>query len=171
MAQFPPAYDYVMRFEDPEKTYASATDNNGAGVISGINQASFPSDFAFINSIIQPQRGPAIARFYDSRFWTPLMLGGLESQDVANRVMDAAVDMGPSTGVKLLQEAVNALHGGSVGVDGLMGPQTREATNARDPEALLAAFRTMRGDYYRQIVASRPEDEKYLPGWLRRAEA
>ena len=171
MAQFPAAYDFVMGFEDPEKTYAESTDNNGAGVIAGINQASFPSDFAYINSIFQPQRGPAIARFYDSRFWTPLQLGGLESQDVANRVMDAAVNMGPNTGVKLLQEAVNALHGNSVGVDGLMGPLTREAANARDPEALLAAFRTVRGEYYRRIAIAKPEDQKYLAGWLRRAEA
>jgi Predicted Peptidoglycan domain len=171
MAQFPPAYDYIMRFEDPEHLYASVTDNNGAQVISGINAAAWPSDFALVNAIFQPQRGPAVANFYQTRLWAPLQLGGLESQDVANRVLDEEVNAGRREAILLLQRAVNVLHAGTLVEDGAVGPLTLAAANAADPEALLATYRAARAASYQAIVAANSDDARYLATWLARAQA
>lgn len=171
MSQFPPCFDWIMSWEDAGKTYAAVMDNNGAEVISGINQKSWPSDFAYINSILQPQRGPAVASFYQNRYWTPMQAGGINSQDLANRFVDAGVNMGSGTAVKLLQQAINLLHANTVTVDGGIGPLTLAATNECDPDSILAAFRQVRGDYYRAIAAANPADSVYLLVWLKRAEA
>lgn len=171
MSQFPPAYSYVMQWEDPTYSYAETTDNNGAGVISGINAKSWPSDFAYVASVSQSQRGPAIANFYQNRYWIPMQVGGLQSQDLANRVVDAGVNMGAGIAAQLLQEAINTLHPGSVTVDGGIGPLTLEEANACDGDAILAAFRQVRGNHYRAIVAAKPQYQVYMSEWLKRAEA
>lgn len=177
LAQFPPALTYLLTWEDPAHLYAAVLDNNGGEVISGVNSKSWPSDFALINSIAQPERGPAVANFYLARYWNPLLLGGLLSQDIANRVLAGAVNMGDQPDVKVLQEAINVLHRGSVEEDGVMGPLTIAAANEADPEALLAALRTQLLARYQAIVAANPADQKYLgtaadPGpWWRRATA
>ena len=170
MSQFPPAYDYVMKFEDPLHLYKQVRDNNGGEVISGINSKAWPSDFALVASIFQPQRGPYVATFYQKRFWEHMQLGGLESQDVANRLIDMAVNAGDRPAVKLLQQAINSLRF-QVAVDGVIGPATLEAANQCDPEALLAAFREQRKQHYEKVAEDNPDDAGYLPVWLARAEA
>lgn len=172
VSQFQPFLDYVLTWEDPERLYAATKDNNGAGVISGVNQAAFPSQFALINSIFQPQRGPAISNFYQSEFWVPLQLGSIFSQDLANRVGDMAVNAGPGAGVKLLQATVNDLRAEMVLVeDGAMGPRTLTAVNALPEDAALVAYRQQRANYYREVAARKPQYAADLPGWLRRAGA
>lgn len=173
MSQFPEALAYLLKFEDSRLTYATTSDNRGQ-VIAGVNSAAFPQQFAFINSLPIDQRAQAVAGFYLSEFWKPLHLGGIESQDVANRVLDAAVNMGPGTAVKLLQSAVNRLftsQAQSIAEDGRMGPLTLGAVNSRDADEVLAAFRAERSDYYRDLVAKNPDSAPYLKGWLARAMA
>ena len=171
LATYMPAFDFMIINEDSSRSWAESVDNNGGGVIAGINEKTFPSQFAYIRSIFQPNRGTAIAEFYQAQFWTPMLLGGVENQDIANRVLDAAVNMGPKTAVKMLQSAFNLLPLGGLAVDGAIGPNTLAAVNGASSDALLAAFRQVRADRYRVIVANNPFNEPYLNGWLKRAEA
>lgn len=177
MAQFPPALQFLLQFEDPCHLYQTVVDNNSGAVISGINSKSWPQDFSLIAEIAQSSRGPAVSNFYLVRYWGPLSLGALASQDIASRVLAGAVNMGNQPDVKVLQEAINVLHRGSVEEDGVMGPLTIAAANEADPEALLAALRTQLLARYQAIVAANPADQKYLgtaadPGpWWRRATA
>jgi hypothetical protein len=53
--------------------------------------------------------------------------------------------------------------------DGLYGPVTEEAINRMDANALLTAYKLRLQQHYLDIVANKPEDEKFLNGWLRRA--
>lgn len=177
MSQFPPFFAYVMGFEDPAHLYRLVTDNNGGGVISGINSKSFPDDFAAIAAKPEGQRPAFVAQFYQAKIWNRLQLGGLTSQDVANRVGDSETNQGAVTASELLQRAINSVHAGSVVEDGVIGPATLEAANQTDPDSLLAAFRVQRLLSYQAVVAHNPEDAIYLgteqhPGpWWRRAEA
>lgn len=169
MSQFEPALDYVLDFEDAPRLYNAVADVGGYA-IAGINSASWPTQYAQVASFPQAQRGPAVAAFYERYFWTPLMAEALLSQDIANRLMDQAVNGGSNSGVRLLQRAANQC-GATLAQDGAMGPRTIAAVNGIDPVQLLAAYRAARAENYRAIVEAKPQDEKYLTEWLKRAEA
>lgn len=177
MSTFPPAYAFLMQTEDPAYKYAEVPDVGGFA-ISGINSHVFPADYAFIKSIAQADRGPAVANFYEKKFWNPMHLAALTAQSVANRVFDMGVNGGMTTAVRLLQDAINALDPSSgVDSDGHIGPLTWAAANALAEGELLDAFRAQRLGHYMAIVDHDPTKAVYLgtrenPGtWWRRAEA
>lgn len=169
MSQFAPALDYLLNNEDRLRQYEVVSDPGGAA-IAGINSSVWPTAYDNICRIPQNQRGPAVANFYLTEFWNVMRLGGLESQGVANRVLDEGVNAGPYTATRMLQQAANEL-GASLQVDGILGPKSMEAINAIDPERLLAAYRQARLKRYQDIAAKNPDRAKYLPAWEARALA
>lgn len=166
MAVFQISYDFMLDNEDAGRRYATVPDTGGFA-ISGINSAAYPADFARINAIQQGLRGQAVAAFYQQNFWNQ-WYGQIASDEVAKRVFDAAVNMGPGTACNLIQEAAGAE------VDGAWGSNTVAKINACDPVALVTAFKQDRLAHYQRIVAANPADEKYLgtedqpgPWWIR----
>lgn len=169
MSTYIPALNFVLDNEDHYRKYANVPDAPpGAHAISGINSAAYPEQYAKILAIPQAQRGPAISDFYLTEFWTPLGASGLNSQDVANRVLDQAVNGGLKSGGTLLQIAANAC-GSTLVVDGSIGPHTCTVVNALDEDTLLSAFKTARINHYKAIALHNPADAKYLAEWLGRA--
>jgi lysozyme family protein len=169
MSQFAPALDYLLDWEDSQRAYAAVPDVGGYA-IAGINSASWPQQYVQIASLPQAQRGPAVANFYQRYFWISLIAVELDSQDIANRLMDQAVNGGQVSGVKLLQKAANQC-GAVLVQDGAMGSRTIAAVNTIDPAQLLTAYRAARVANYRAIVEAKPQDAEYLDEWLKRAEA
>jgi lysozyme family protein len=162
-------YSFMMSHEDPTQAHAIEPDDPpGAHVISGINSAAYPSQFAAIAAMPQADRGPAVENFYQTEFfnkWEAQL-----SDPVEERILDAMVNEGPVTGVKDLQTAINSVSGaGTVVVDGGWGPATVAAANACDQLELVAAIQAVRKARYIAIVAAHPEDSKYEAGWLARA--
>jgi lysozyme family protein len=169
MADFAPALDYILNFEDPRLTYATNIDSNGGQVIAGVNSKAFPKEFAMIASA--PHRALAVAGFYMAMLWWPMLLGQIGSQDLANRVLDMETNASEEPAAKDLQRAINAVAPGTVAVDGIVGPATIAAANSVDQAQLLLAFRAQRVSYYEAVEAAHPEDQPYLKTWLARAEA
>ena len=193
MADFITSLNYVLDNEDRPRQYKTVpdapgqwrTDENGVPVvpkiwdgaqaISGINSKAFPQQFAQINAIPQPQRGPAVENFYRVQFWNQ-WLGQLELDDLACRVMDSEVNQGSGTGVKILQTAINTFWSSvppdpnvrihSVAVDGKWGPWTVLAANQAG-EPLVGVFKSSRVDFYKKIKAPSPAT---LAAWIARAE-
>lgn len=174
MADFVTAFQWTMRFEDPEMACAQVPDAPPAGstppcyAISGINSGAWPVQFGSIAALPQTGRATAVQAFYEAQFWNN-WLARLASDDVAKRVFDFGVNGGSGTAVKTLQQAVNAL-GGSLTVDGGWGPVTLAAANAADQARLLQAFIAARVAHYRAIVAANPGDARYLNAWMARAQ-
>ena len=79
---------------------------------------------------------------------------------------DMAVNQGRGTAVKLLQRACVA-KGADIKVDGGMGPNTLNAIKKYKPE--LERCRMYRVKHYMDIVSRKPEQERFLFGWYRRA--
>ncbi|SVB23091.1 uncharacterized protein METZ01_LOCUS175945 [marine metagenome] len=79
---------------------------------------------------------------------------------------DMAVNQGRGSAVKILQRAING-KGGKLTVDGGFGPGTKAALAKHTPE--LARVRCYRVKYYMDLVARKPEQERFLFGWFRRA--
>lgn len=171
MANFGPALEYLLNFEDAPRSYIEVTDNNGGKVIAGINSKSFPQAEEAIASLPQDQRSSQVYQFYYAHFWVPMKLGFLNSQDVANRVLDMAVNAGEGNAELELQKAICEVRSGACEIDGVIGPITLAAANSVDQGELLLAFRAQRVNYYEAVEAKHPEDETYLKTWLARAEA
>ena len=98
---------------------------------------------------------------YFNRYWKPL---GCESLDpmVAICVFDAGVNHGIGLGAKFLQRAVGAI------ADGQVGPATIAATKTFKPSEVCDIILKSREDLFRSIVSRKPEQSKFLKGWMSR---
>lgn len=68
-------------------------------------------------------------------------------------------------GVKIPQRILG------VTVDGIVGPKTLAAVNARDPEELFNAIKQERREFIDRICVARPANRKFRRGWLNRLES
>lgn len=167
MAQWDVAYNWMLDNEDRARAYKVVPDAPpGAFAVSGINSASFPAEFDAIAKLMISERGPAVEAFYRSHFWNSWMQQ-IVSDDVAKRVMDAAVNMGAGTAVRMLQTAAGCPS------DGKWGPATLAAVNSLG-NALVGVFQVVRLGHYQLIVKDNPSLAHYLgtashpgPWWIR----
>lgn len=178
MANWTTCFNWVMDNEDAARQYANVPDAPGrwdttqtpkvwvgARAISGINSSAFPAQFSKIAAMPQESRGPAVEEFYAETFWNQY-LNQVESDDVAKRVLDAEVNMGPGTGVKLLQTAIGFP---PASVDGAWGPNTLAACNSGNQATVVQTFIAARIQHYKSIVAKDPSKQQYLEEWVSRA--
>lgn len=108
------------------------------------------------------------AEIYRRDYWQALHIDLINDDTLATKVLDIAPNVGPQTGIILLQRALRAV-GTPVAIDGIAGPQTISAVNASDPKALLAAFRSETAGHYRVLIAENPKLKVFENGWLQRA--
>ena len=115
-------------------------------------------------------RDQAIA-LYRSAFWDALRLGEIESQVIATKLFDLAVNVGKVAAVKILQRAINDVSSSTAGiaVDGVMGPATLNWTNSLPWDAVARALRLQAIAFYASIPAAK--SQPYLRGWILRALA
>lgn len=102
--------------------------------------------------------------FYQQYWWDAYHYGNIVAQAVANKVFDTAVNLGAPRAHRMLQTIVTP-----GAVDGILGPITIAKTNAFPSIGLLAAYQKAQADFYRGLVANKPELGKFLQGWLNRA--
>lgn len=108
-----------------------------------------------------------VLRIYRRSYWDAVRGDVLAaaSPDVALCVFDCAVNSGPGTAIKQLQTALG------VEADGAFGPVTETAVVAAAGQGyprLLAKLLAGRDAFYRRLVAQRPEQGRFLQGWLNR---
>lgn len=92
--------------------------------------------------------------------------------EIVPQMLDMSVNHGPRRAVRMLQEVLN-LAGWRVDVDGVIGPQTRNAAFEAQDEMgplLTNAIADQRANFYRRLVAADPSQRVFLRGWLSRAE-
>lgn len=110
----------------------------------------------------------AAGALYRAKFWDRYQYGEIQDPEIAIKVFDLAVNMGPGGAHKVLQRALRAV-GIRVKDDGILGPKTRSAVVAAYGRGLIGPIRSEAAGYYRSLVAARPSLERYLTGWLNRA--
>lgn len=102
----------------------------------------------------------AEAVYYD-RYWVPGLCDRLDSK-VGVLHFDGCVNHGVVKAKKFLQRAVG------VEEDGIIGKMTLTALQAMDPIELCNKICDVREKFYRDIVANKPAQGRFLNGWLRR---
>ena len=126
----------------------------------GISRRSYPD--LDIKSL---SRERAIEIYYRD-WWLRFPFARL-GEEVAAKLFDMAVNIGPSKAVRCLQRASRAC-GRRVEEDGALGVETIAAAREVEQGALLAALRSEAAGNYRAIAAARGTCE-FLAGWLNRA--
>lgn len=109
------------------------------------------------------------AAIYRALWWDRYGYGRLSAQDVATKLLDVSVNMGPSRAHSLAQEAAQRCGHPSLIADGVLGPASVAAINACDPRAWLMAMCRVQREWYARIIAARPQLEVFRSGWGRRA--
>lgn len=113
-------------------------------------------------------------------FWNRLNCEGFP-RPLGEAMFDQAVNGGLAAARKLLQRAINeaslclAPHPAPLKVDGAIGAATRGmldlvlSTPGCGMPLLMDEYRQAAADRYRAIVAHDPSQQRFLKGWLRRA--
>jgi lysozyme family protein len=111
-----------------------------------------------------------VFQFYATHYWA---YDGLQSQDVATKLFDGAVNMqgggksGPA--IMALQRAIGCQPVNTVPIDGQYGPNTENMANRCEPDSLLQDLARFYVLHYNAILVAHPNDEKFRAGWLARA--
>jgi len=95
-------------------------------------------------------------------YWDACMADKIESQSVANAIVDWGWNSGTVTAAKEVQKILG------VTADGIIGNITLAAINSRSPLPLFGAIQQARINYLERICLSRPANRKFMNGWLNR---
>lgn len=152
MADFSQAIDFVLQNEG-----GLSNDPLDAGGLTnfGISQRAYP------DMDVKNLTRDGASAIYERDYWH---YGDIQSQRVATKLLDAAVNLGPVKAIRLMQLALGAIEAGPIVADGLFGSQTAEAINAADPDKLMDEYKARLAKYYCEL--NQPE---FMLGWLRRA--
>jgi lysozyme family protein len=162
MSEFKIAFDFMLPHEGG---YSNNPHDHGGPTKFGISALSYPHINIHDLTLAEAEE------IYRRDWWEKYGYGRLDEQAVANKVFDMAVNMGASRAHKILQEACNRC-GKNIKVDGGLGPITVNAVNSvPEVNALLAWIRTFAKDFYMGLAEDKPQNEVFLKGWLKRADA
>lgn len=98
-------------------------------------------------------------------YWDACRADRIESQSVANSIVDWAWNSGTTTAVKEVQKVLG------VSADGIIGNITLAAINSRSPLPLFGQIQQARIAYLHRICDARPVNNKFLKGWLNRVNS
>ena len=97
-----------------------------------------------------------------SMYWDACRADKIESQSVANAIVDWAWHSGTITASKEVQKVLG------VSADGIIGNITLAAINSQSPLPLFCRIKQARLAYLERICNARPANNKFKRGWLNR---
>ena len=189
MDNFNEALKHTLQFEGG---YVNDPADNGGETFRGVSRKSWPKwpgwvliDKAkaegertakAINArfVDDKTMGEIVAKFYNDNFWKPFECLCATGR-INGKLFDTAVNVGVKQAFKFLQSALND-RGATLTVDGIVGAKTiaavQDALIYRPVEegAVLALLVQKQSDFYKRLAANKPSQQKFLKGWLRRAE-
>lgn len=166
MADINAAIAYVLTFEDADLSGVITTDSGGRTRF-GIAERFHPELTAclFYTSMGSTAALQIAKGIYDISYAEPLCIADIENQAVANKLLSLGVNLGVIEAAKMLQLTLR------VNGDGRIGPLTLHALEMARPEEVIESLDDMAVAFYHSIVEKDPSKQKYLEGWLKRAEA
>jgi lysozyme family protein len=112
------------------------------------------------------------AKYYQSEWWGKYNYNVINSQYLATKIFDMAVNMGASEAHKLVQRCINEFNY-KVTVDGILGGLSLHALNSiivlGDDEDFKRDLQNEQRDFYESLVKEKPKLQVFLKGWLQRA--
>jgi lysozyme family protein len=162
MADFALALPYVLKHEGG---FVDDADDPGGATNHGITLAVAQRHGVGTVEDLKAITDEKVAQIYRADYWR---FNGIQSQQVATKLFDMAVNMGVVSAVKLAQECLND-KGAALSEDGLYGFKTEACVNAVSSDHMLSMLCEAARGHYLDIVVKRPKSMKFLGGWLKRA--
>lgn len=106
-------------------------------------------------------REDVVNRVLKPHYWDRWKADDIKSQSVANILVDWVWASG-AHGIKIPQRLLG------VSVDGIVGPKTLAAVNARNPRELFDMIKIARFDFIEDICRKCPANNKFKRGWMNR---
>lgn len=167
MAKFEPVVQWLLYQEDDHRNPGRIlNEGDGAGWTRlGITSKTYgsivPPDFF---STMPFNLAVQVAKtLYLNQYWHHLNGDRILAEEVAAPLLSFAVNRNIPTAVKHLQHVLG------VDPDGVLGLVTIAELNQKDPAIVAKMFRAEWENYYRQVAAVNPNDEKFIDGWVARA--
>lgn len=149
------------------KGFANDPDDLGGATMCGVTLATF-TEYCRRKGYPRPTivRLKAIAykewlEILKTMFWDKWKADQINNESIALILVDWVWGSG-KYGITIPQKAIG------VTADGIVGPKTIAAVNAKDPKQLFDLIRKERLAYIERICRSRPTNLKYKRGWLNR---
>lgn len=146
-----------------EGGYTNDPVDSGGETNFGITKKSYP-DLDIKNLTVDDAK-----KIYKRDFWDKGPYKAINNIDIATKIFDLEVNMGPVNAYKIAQRALKSI-GNDVAEDGDLKSDIA-IINKTKSDILLPAIRTKAADYYKALVAAHPKYEKFLKGWLNRASS
>lgn len=170
MAEFGNCINWVLRLEDRTLQGVSKNLGDGAGWTRfGITSRNNPQIDPWFWRDVPPQYMMSNAaalevakNVYWQKYWIPIQGQLLPTDELAATLLSFDVNDGAEA-VKLLQGCLG------LGRDGSFGPVTLRAVMAANPDDLAQELREAQEEWYLDILARKPQDEKFRNGWMKRA--
>lgn len=124
----------------------------------GLSQVTYPDVDILALTVDQAEA------IYQRDFW---IFGGIQSQRVATKVLDAYVNS-KHHAIHQLQLALGTLQAGPIVADGNYGPSTEAHVNACDEDRLMKEFKARLCMAHCEDAIKNPAQVRDLLGWLRR---
>jgi lysozyme family protein len=160
MSTFEAAVDVLLKHEG-----GLSDDTSDAGGLTkyGISKRSFPHlDIAALT--LEDAK-----EIYRTLYWSP-KYAEIHDQRLATELLEACVNMGTHQAVTLLQRAI-VRAGARCAVDGIFGSKTLSALYSVDAQELLDEYKTEEIVYYVKLAEEKPEQKRFIRGWVKRAVA
>ena len=106
-------------------------------------------------------REDVVNRVLKPHYWDRWKADLIQDQSVANILVDWVWASG-AHGIKIPQRLLG------VTVDGIVGPKTIAAVNAKNPRELFDMIKIARFDFIEDICRKRPANNKFKRGWMNR---
>lgn len=142
-----------------------STHNEDRGGVSkfGISKKAYPT------LRIETLTWNDACKIYKRDYWHRYKINHIKYPQIAVKIMDITVNMGPSRTYKIVRSAL-ARQGVTVHSKHL-NQETIRAINQAEPIRLLADLRGESSAFYRRLAMRDESQSKFLRGWLRRARA
>ena len=114
-----------------------------------------------VNDLHLLTRDDVVNRVLKPHYWDRWKADEIKSQSVANILVDWVWASG-AHGIKIPQRLLG------VTVDGIVGPKTIAAVNAKNPRELFDMIKIARFDFIEDICRKRPANNKFKRGWMNR---
>jgi lysozyme family protein len=158
--KFSTAFDDLMILEGG---YCNDSQDSGGETKFGICKRRYPN-LDVKNITLNDAK-----KIYHNDYWDGYGYNKIKSTQVASKIFNNTVNMGPKQSHIILQRALYAVECCDVVEDGIFGSRTLEATNKANKKALIAAIRSESAGFYRILVSQKPSQNKFIRGWLKRA--
>lgn len=157
MADFKLAIDPLL---ENEGGYVNNPADPGGETRWGISKHQYPT-LDIKNLTLEDAKA-----IYLKDFWH---YSAIQSQEIANKLLDLAVNMGPGTAHKLAQRSLGAFKSmPASAIDGVLGSHSISQINSVDSAKFLLELRARQAEHY-ALESIRRGDTTFLLGWMRRA--